>query len=133
MNLCAELTLAVAENQQTFLAKCSVQYFTDNLVAELVSFRQDRKLQSTRQEMDDEWKKSLAFDAVFEDSLLSAYFRRFLRIQFCEENFLFCKEVEEYKNGSYGAPKFGPPLKDGKCSWAYQMCCCVPMSPHSAC
>ena len=41
------------------------------------------------------------------DKMAIVYFRRFLRLHFMEESFLFLKEVEDFKMRNYVTPEWG--------------------------
>lgn len=50
---------------------------------------------------------TLDFDVFLQDPVAAAYFRRFMRKEFSEENFLFYNEVNQFKAQNFENPNFG--------------------------
>jgi len=63
----------------------------------LSTFKDDRQLKETKADFLEDFKKAMDFDNIFTESLLSAYYRRYLRLTFCEENYFFVQEVYDLK------------------------------------
>ena len=104
------LDMLQAENQRSFLVSKEYQdfllsadddYKLDSTVLTLSEFKEDRKLNQTKDEFVADLNMMLRLENVLEDSLLTAYFRRFLRLSFQEENYLFFQDVQDMKFQHY--------------------------------
>ena len=73
-------------------------FVLDTVVMHLSTFKDDRRLKATKEDYVGEFNKALEFNHIFTESLLSAYYRRYLRLTFCEENYFFVQEVYDLKN-----------------------------------
>jgi hypothetical protein len=80
-----------------FLANASDEYKLDSVVMTLSDFKDDRQLKRTKEDYVADLNTATRLENVLEDPLLSAYFRRFLRVSFQEENYLFFRDVQDMK------------------------------------
>ena len=87
----------VSQNYSDFLTNASDEYKLDSVVMTLAEFKEDRQLKQTKDSYVADLKVALRLENVLEDPLLSAYFRRFLRVSFQEENYLFFQDVQSMK------------------------------------
>ena len=87
----------ISQEYLDFLGNASDEYRLDSVVMTLFDFKEDRQLQETKMCYLGDLKAALQLENVLEDPLLAGYFRRFLRLRFQEENFLFFHEVQDLK------------------------------------
>ena len=87
----------VSKHYSDFLANASDEYKLDSVIMTLSDFKDDRQLKQTKDDYVADLNTAARLENVLEDPLLSAYFRRFLRISFQEENYLFFREVQDMK------------------------------------
>lgn len=87
----------VSKQYNDFLHSASVQFNTDSVIMTLSDFKDDRQLKETEDSYLSDLKATLKLENVLVDPLLSTYFRRFLRVSFQEENYLFFRDVQEMK------------------------------------
>ncbi|GMI35813.1 hypothetical protein TeGR_g5497, partial [Tetraparma gracilis] len=87
----------VSREYTDFLKTASEDYKLDSVVLTLSEFTDDRKLMQTRDDYDQDLELALRLENILEDPLLCAYFRRFLRMSFQEENYLFFQDVQDMK------------------------------------
>ncbi|GMH82151.1 hypothetical protein TrVE_jg12996 [Triparma verrucosa] len=87
----------VSKHYNDFLGHASDEYKLDSVVMTLSEFKDDRQLKQTKEEYVNDLNLALKLENVLEDPLLSSYFRRFLRVSFCEENFLFFQDIQDLK------------------------------------
>lgn len=73
-------------------------FVLDTVVMHLSTFKDDRRLKATKEDYQGDFEKALDFNNIFTESLFSAYYRRYLRLTFCEENYFFVQEVYDLKN-----------------------------------
>ncbi|GMH48749.1 hypothetical protein TrRE_jg8234 [Triparma retinervis] len=73
------------------------EYKLDSVVMTLSDFKDDRQLKRTKEDYVADLNTATRLENVLEDPLLSAYFRRFLRVSFQEENYLFFRDVQDMK------------------------------------
>ena len=83
---------------EEFQRQAPEDFVLDTVVMHLSTFKDDRQLKETKDEYLGEFNKALDFNNIFKESLLSAYYRRYLRLTFCEENYYFVQEVYDLKN-----------------------------------
>ena len=79
------------------MANASDEYKLDSVIMTLSDFKEDRQLKRTKEAYVADLSTAMRLENVLEDPLLSAYFRRFLRVSFQEENFLFFRDVQDMK------------------------------------
>jgi hypothetical protein len=91
----------VSKEYQDFLANAPDDYKLDSVVLTLKDFKEDRQLEKTKDDFVTDLNMLLRLENVLEDPLLTAYFRRFLRISFQEENYLFFQDVQDMKVQHY--------------------------------
>ncbi len=91
----------VSQEYSNFLNSASEEYKLDSVVLTLSEFKDDRQLKKTKDNYVQDLNMALRLENVLEDPLLSAYFRRFLRLSFQEENFLFFQDVQDMKVQHY--------------------------------
>lgn len=87
----------VSKFYNDFLGDASDEYKLDSVVMTLSEFKDDRQLKQTKDDYVNDLNLALKLENVLEDPLLSSYFRRFLRVSFCEENFLFFQDIQDLK------------------------------------
>jgi hypothetical protein len=87
----------VSREYTDFLNSATDEYKVDSVVLTLSEFTDDRQLNKTREDYEVDLNNSMMLENVLSDQLLSAYFRRFLRLSFQEENFCFFQDVQDMK------------------------------------
>jgi len=87
----------VSKQYSDFLANASDEYKLDSVIMTLSDFKDDRQLKRTKEDYVADLNTATRLENVLEDPLLSAYFRRFLRVSFQEENYLFFRDVQDMK------------------------------------
>jgi len=90
-----------SEHYTEFLSKASKEYILDSVIFTLSDFKDDRGLIKTKENYDKDFGLALRLENVLDDPILSAYFRRYMRLSFCEENYLFFMDVELLKKKNY--------------------------------
>ena len=73
-------------------------FVLDSTIMHLSTFKDDRQLKETKDDYLGALGDALGFENVFHETMLSAFFRRYLRLTFCEENYFFLKEVRDVKS-----------------------------------
>jgi len=91
----------VSKEYSDFLQTAPDDYKLDSVVLTLSEFTDDRQLVKVRDDFEDDLSMAMKLENVLEDPLLSAYFRRFLRLSFQEENYLFFQDVQDMKQQQY--------------------------------
>jgi hypothetical protein len=86
---------------EAFIETAPPDFHLDSTIMHLATFKDDRQLQETKDDYLEELTASTDFSFVFRESLLSAYYRRYLRLTFCEENYFFAQEVRDLQNGEH--------------------------------
>ncbi|GMH49721.1 hypothetical protein TL16_g00591 [Triparma laevis f. inornata] len=84
-----------------FIETAPPDFHLDSTIMHLATFKDDRQLQETKDDYVQELKSNSDFAFVWKESILSAYYRRYLRLTFCEENFFFAQECRDLSNGEH--------------------------------
>mmetsp|Transcript_10150 Transcript_10150/g.20200 ORF Transcript_10150/g.20200 Transcript_10150/m.20200 type:complete len:583 (+) Transcript_10150:70-1818(+) len=103
----------VSQHYSNFLTNASDEYKLDSVVMTLAEFKDDRQLKQTKDSYVADLKVALRLENVLGDPLLSAYFRRFLRVSFQEENYLFFQDVQSMKEKyfvKHASDQIGPKM-----------------------
>ncbi len=83
---------------EAFVNNAPPEFVLDSTILHLSNFKDDRQLKETKDEYMEAFQKALHFSNVFKDTMLAAYYRRYLRLTFCEENFFFIQELKDLQN-----------------------------------
>jgi len=90
-------SLVQTSQYDTFVKNAPEDYMLDSTIMHLATFKDDRQLRETKDDYVGALAQAMDFENIFHDTILSAYFRRYLRLTFCEENYFFLKEVRDLK------------------------------------
>ena len=91
-----------SKHYSRFSVNAPAEFLLDSTILTLSTFKDDRQLKETKENYLTELEAAMDFDNVLQDTLLSAYYRRYLRLCFCEENYFFVCEVHDLKVGDNG-------------------------------
>ena len=87
---------------QVFLKDAPPDFTLDSTIMHLSDFKEDRQLKQTKDNYGAALQKDggLTFESLIastSDTLVSQYYRRFLRAAFCEENWIFVMAINNFR------------------------------------
>mmetsp|Transcript_21233 Transcript_21233/g.42385 ORF Transcript_21233/g.42385 Transcript_21233/m.42385 type:complete len:530 (+) Transcript_21233:148-1737(+) len=90
-----------SKQYERFSLSAPPEFILDSTILTLSTFKDDRQLKETKEDYLTELESAMDFSNVLQDTLLSAYYRRYLRLCFCEENYFFVCEVHDLKTAGF--------------------------------